>query len=839
MDIRTMSAGDFRKLAEARREAVPGPDERRREAVVREIIRTVRQRGDAALVEYGARLDGVRLSRGELALNREAIADGAASCLPGVRAALAEAMAHIEAFHRRQAARSWWDQSAATGAIWRGQIVRPLDSVGIYVPGGTAAYPSTVLMGAVPARVAGVRRLVICTPPSPDGKVQAAVLAAAERCGVSEVYRVGGAQAVAAMAYGTETIGRVDKIVGPGNAYVTAAKRLVAGDVGIDMPAGPSEVLIIADETADPVLLAADLLAQAEHDLLAVPVLIATSPAVLKRTAAELECQLGRLPRRAIAGQSLAERGVLVLAGSLAEAVELAGLFAPEHLELQVADPFALLPAVTNAGSVFLGSSTAEAFGDYAAGVNHVLPTGGAARFESCLGVADFTVRSQVLAMGPGGASAVGPGGAEAVARASAVLARTEGLEAHARAVEARLSPAAGSGPASQRADETVVGHGPGSGPGGAAEDAESPAPVAREVFAAWGYRGVTVPFFLPLEDLEPGLGPNGLRDRLLKLVDPGGRVMVVRPDWTLPVARQAVAALRSGPGPLRLTYTGEVYRLGGRASAPARAGSGDWEAARAFQVGVELFGLRTTWADAELVAMAVEALDRCGLGDYTLCVGHAGFTAALLTGLGADAASAQAMRAALIDRNLVAWERLTDGPVARPELTAAARALVAHRSDAGGLVPATAAASVFGEEVTGALAELRELAALLASTGADRPVLFDLGLVRDLDYYTGVVFEAYASGCGRPVLTGGRYDGLLPAFGLDVPAVGLAIEVDALAEALAAQGRATPRAPSPLRAVTVTPGHEAEAFRLAMRLRQTGLRAELRPGVPANGGGR
>ncbi|MHB9059342.1 MAG: histidinol dehydrogenase, partial [Bacillota bacterium] len=368
MVIARMNAEAFRRIVDGRRGTATDADARRREMAVREIIRTVREDGDAALVEYATRFDGVRLDQDELALTASEVAAGAAACPPEVEAALMAAAENIEAFHRRQRPSSWWEQPIEGGGLLRGQVVRPLDSVGLYVPGGTAAYPSTVLMGAIPARVAGVRRVVICTPPTPTGSVSAPVLAAARLCGISEVYRVGGAQAVAALAYGTRIVPRVDKIVGPGNAYVTAAKRLVSGDVGIDLLAGPSEILIIADDRANPAHLAADLLAQAEHDPLAVPVLMCPSSAILDQTAAELERQGGRLPRRDITERSLTNRGALVLVGDLDEAVELAADFAPEHLELQVADPYALLPAVRNAGSVFLGPWTTEAFGDYAAG---------------------------------------------------------------------------------------------------------------------------------------------------------------------------------------------------------------------------------------------------------------------------------------------------------------------------------------------------------------------------------------------------------------------------------------------------------------------------------------
>ena len=803
MVITRMDAKAFRRMAEGRRGTAPDAGARRREMVVREIIRTVRDDGDKALVEYAARFDGVRLDQAELALTADEVAAGAAACPPEVMAALAAAAGNIEAFHRRQLPSSWWEQPVGAGGLLRGQVVRPLDSVGVYIPGGTAAYPSTVLMGAIPARVAGVRRVVICTPPTPRGSVPAPVLGAARLCGISEVYRVGGAQAVAALAYGTRTLLRVDKIVGPGNAYVTAAKRLVSGDVGIDMLAGPSEILIIADDRADPAHLAADLLAQAEHDPLAVPVLLCTSPAVLDRTEAELERQVGRLPRGAIAARSLADRGALVLVGDLEEAAGLAGDFAPEHLELQVTDPYALLPAVRNAGSVFLGPWTTEAFGDYAAGVNHVLPTGGSARFTSGLGVLDFVRRSQVLA--------VGPGAVETLGAVSTVLARAEGLEAHARSIEVRRG-------------------------GRTAAPVSAPSPVsqtdvvnaARGVFSAWGYEDVAAPLFLPLDALEPGLKGLDLRDRILKFVDPRGRVMAVRPDWTLAIAGQSVGALKSGSAALRLSYAGSVYRLGGRGAAVTDGD--DWEAAHDFQAGVELFGESAAWSDAELLAMAVESLERCGLDDFTICVGHASLAEAMLAGLGADPAAAGAMRNALVRRDLVGWERLLDSSGADPARVTAARLLAACRGVADGLE--TVPGDVFGPAAVASLERLRNLWSILKGSRPDWPLVFDLGLVRDLDYYTGMVFEAYAPGSGGPVLTGGRYDGLLSAFGLDRPAIGLAIEVEALTRALAAQGRMKTETAQPLR-ITVNAGDEATGFARAAALRRDGFRVELRGAEP------
>jgi len=312
-----------------------------------------------------------------------------------------------------------------------GQEVRPLDRVGVYIPGGRAAYPSTVLMTALPARVAGVREIVLVTPPAADGTVQPAVLAAARLAGVTEGWRLGGAQAVGALAYGTASIRRVDKIVGPGNVYVALAKTRVFGEVGIDMVAGPSEVVVVADGGANPAWIAADLLAQAEHDPMARPLLITDAPAQIPRVAAEVERQLLTLPRREIAAQALAANGALILVGDLDAAVELANRLAPEHLELMVAVPAAWLPRVRHAGAVFLGAHTPEVVGDYVAGPNHVLPTAGTARFASPLGTEDFVKRTSVIEYSPSGLAAALPH--------LGALATIEGLEAHGRAARARL----------------------------------------------------------------------------------------------------------------------------------------------------------------------------------------------------------------------------------------------------------------------------------------------------------------------------------------------------------------------------------------------------------------
>jgi histidinol dehydrogenase len=415
---------EFLAALHQRRET-PGPEV---EASVRAILADVRQRGDAALFEHTRRLDGVGLDRQTLAVSASEIEAATRRLDPEVREALRLAAARIEAFHQRQRRESWLVEEEGVGLL--GQLVRPLDRVGLYVPGGSAAYPSSVLMNAIPARVAGVRELAICTPPGPGGAVPPAVLAAAALAGVGEIYRVGGAQAVGALAFGTETIRPVDKIVGPGNIYVATAKRLVFGVVGIDMVAGPSEVLVVADGTADPRWIAADLLAQAEHDPLASALCVTAVPELEEAVAREVERQLEGLPRREIAGRSLQAYGAVILVEDLPAALSLANAVAPEHLELQLADPWQWLPRVRHAGAVFLGAHTPEVAGDYLAGPNHVLPTAGTARFSSPLSVEDFQKRSSLLQLQP-----------EALGRwrePILILAGLEGLEAHARSLTTR-----------------------------------------------------------------------------------------------------------------------------------------------------------------------------------------------------------------------------------------------------------------------------------------------------------------------------------------------------------------------------------------------------------------
>jgi histidinol dehydrogenase len=411
--------------------------ERSPETVAPEIHRTVdailaavRAGGDAALAEYTARLDGFApATPAELALTPADFEAAERALAPDVRAALEYAADRIERYHAAAMPKSW--RMTDEHGSMLGQEVRPLDRVGVYVPGGRAAYPSTVLMTVVPARVAGVREIVLVTPPGPGGRIEPVVLAAARIAGVTEGYRIGGAQAVAALAYGTGLIRRVDKIVGPGNIYVALAKARVFGEVGIDMVAGPSEVVVVADASADPDWIAADLLAQAEHDPMARALLITDAPELLPRVAAALERRLAALPRRAIAERALQANGALIRVANLDEAVTLANRLAPEHLELLVAVPAALLPRVRHAGAVFMGGHTPEVVGDYVAGPNHVLPTAGTARFASPLSTDDFVKRSSVIEYSPGGL--------RAAAGHLDALTRIEGLAGPGSAAAGRL----------------------------------------------------------------------------------------------------------------------------------------------------------------------------------------------------------------------------------------------------------------------------------------------------------------------------------------------------------------------------------------------------------------
>ncbi|MDR3589006.1 MAG: histidinol dehydrogenase [Negativicutes bacterium] len=397
-------------------------------AVVEKIVSGVRTRGDAAVLEYTEMIDGVKLTADTLAVGESEFAAALEAVDPLVLSSLRKAVANVRRYHEEQLPKSWLSYREH-GAIL-GQNCLPLERVGIYVPGGTAAYPSSVIMNAVPAAVAGVGEIVMVVPPARDGTVNPYVLAAAREAGVSKIFKVGGAQAIAALAFGTATIPKVDKITGPGNIFVTLAKKAVYGYCGIDMLAGPSEILIVADDTADPTYVAADMLSQAEHDPLASCIVITDSPALAERVAEEAESQLARLPRRETAAAALDRNGLIIIAASVFAAMDLANLAAPEHLEILTAEPFRLLPLVRHAGAVFLGPYSPEPLGDYLAGPNHVLPTGGTARFYSVLNVETFMKRTSVIAYTREALAAV----SEDVIR----LADAEGLEAHSNAVRIR-----------------------------------------------------------------------------------------------------------------------------------------------------------------------------------------------------------------------------------------------------------------------------------------------------------------------------------------------------------------------------------------------------------------
>lgn len=401
---------------------------------VKEIIEGVRAEGDAALRRYSEQFDKAKVDTFRLTEVEIAAAYGQVE--PEFVAAIREAAVNIRAFHEKQKRESWMDLKPDGTML--GQVIRPLKRVGLYVPGGKAAYPSSVLMNAIPAQVAGVPEIVIVTPPATAGVegVNPYILVAAAEAGVREVYRVGGAQAVAALAYGTEEIPAVDKIVGPGNIYVALAKRYVFGVVDIDSIAGPSEIIVLADDSADPAYVAADLLSQAEHDEMASAVLVTPSQALAVAVQAELARQVALLPRRAIAEQSLEAYGAILTVGSLEEGIDVVNRMAPEHLEVVVRDPFQYLGKIENAGAIFLGPYSSESVGDYFAGPNHVLPTNGTARFSSALSVDDFIKKSSVISYSK-----------EALLRDAgqiSALARFEGLQAHARAVEIRVEKEGG-----------------------------------------------------------------------------------------------------------------------------------------------------------------------------------------------------------------------------------------------------------------------------------------------------------------------------------------------------------------------------------------------------------
>jgi histidinol dehydrogenase len=400
-----------------------------KEATVQQVLQEVKRQGDRALLHYTAEFDCVDLKVDELRVSGSELDAAYQQVSKELLDAIQLACRQIEAFHRLRVPKSWvqFEQDE----VVLGKRYTPVDRAGLYVPGGQASYPSTVLMNAVPAKVAGVPRIVMVTPPGGDRGINPAVLVAAQEAGVHEMYRVGGAQAIAALAYGTETIPKVDVITGPGNVYVTLAKKLVYGTVGIDSLAGPSEVLIIADKTANPAHVAADMLAQAEHDQMAAAILLTDDSVLARKVVEEVDRQLQNHPRRVLTEKSIAHYGLLVVVESLEVAAELSNEFAPEHLELEVEDPWMLLDKIRHAGAIFLGQSTPEAVGDYLAGPNHTLPTSGAARYASALGVETFLKHSSIIHYSQAAL--------QKVAGAIDILATTEGLPSHADSVRLRV----------------------------------------------------------------------------------------------------------------------------------------------------------------------------------------------------------------------------------------------------------------------------------------------------------------------------------------------------------------------------------------------------------------
>jgi histidinol dehydrogenase len=400
--------------------------EQQRKAVL-EILQAVKLEGDKALLNYTEKFDGVSLNT--LEVTKEEVDEAVASLDQEMIDIISEAASNIREYHEKQKRQSWF--FTREDGTMLGQKVNPLDSVGVYVPGGTAAYPSSVLMGVIPAAVAGVEEIVLVSPPRKDGKLPAAVLAAASIAGVKRMFKIGGAQAIGALAYGTETVPKIDKIVGPGNIYVALAKREVFGVCDIDMIAGPSEIAVLADETANARYIAADLLSQAEHDPRSAAFLVTTSKDLAEKVAAEVESQLKDLPRKEIASQAIKDYGAIYVVDSLTEGAEVINRIAPEHLEIMTKDPMSLLGKIKHAGAIFLGEYSSEPVGDYFAGSNHVLPTSGTARFSSPLNVDDFTKKSSVIRYSE---QAIKENGHKISA-----FARLEGLEAHARAIDYRL----------------------------------------------------------------------------------------------------------------------------------------------------------------------------------------------------------------------------------------------------------------------------------------------------------------------------------------------------------------------------------------------------------------
>jgi len=396
---------------------------------VEDIVGNVRRNGDKAVLEYTAMFDKVELTSDKLRVTEEEIKEAYTKVDPKLVEVIKKSRDNIRDFHEKQKEKSWF--STDTEGVIVGQMYTPLEVVGVYVPGGTAAYPSSVLMCVMPAKVAGVSKVVITTPPGKDEKINPAILVAANEAGVDEIYKVGGAQAIAALAFGTETIPKVDKIVGPGNIYVAMAKRTVYGYCDIDMIAGPSEITVVADETANPVFVAADLLSQAEHDALASSILVTTSEIIAKEVQRELEVQLEALERKEIARKSVADYGAIIIVESLKDAAAVVNRIAPEHLELCIKDPFAALGNIKNAGAIFLGNYSTESLGDYFAGPNHVLPTSGTARFFSPLNLSDFMKKSSIISYSK-----------DALAKVKddvILFAESEGLGAHANAIRVRF----------------------------------------------------------------------------------------------------------------------------------------------------------------------------------------------------------------------------------------------------------------------------------------------------------------------------------------------------------------------------------------------------------------
>jgi histidinol dehydrogenase len=398
-------------------------------ATVKEVVERVRKEGDPAVLAYTEKFDRVKLTLKDIRVTQDEMKDAYTRVDPKKVDALKLAARNIRSFHEKQKISSWVSQEA--DGVILGQLARPIRSAGVYVPGGKACYPSSVLMNVIPAKVAGVEQLVMCSP-VPGGALNPYILVAADIAGVSEIYKIGGAQAIAALAYGTATVPKVDKIVGPGNIYVATAKRYVFGQVDIDMIAGPSEVLVIADDSADPSFVAADLLSQAEHDELASAILVTTSRALAERVKAEMGRQMANLVRKEIARKAIDRFGAIVIVETLQEAAEVSNAIAPEHLELSVEKPFELLSLIRNAGAIFLGHFTPESVGDYVAGPNHVLPTGGTARFFSPLSTDSFMKKSSLIFYTKEGLDKVG----EAVMQ----IADVEGLEAHGNTIRVRMT---------------------------------------------------------------------------------------------------------------------------------------------------------------------------------------------------------------------------------------------------------------------------------------------------------------------------------------------------------------------------------------------------------------